>query len=195
MTTSSSPMRPERLRERPTARGPALALALAAAACAGTGCRPSPEPVWRAAAAAAVPTAARAEAEASRQAAQFQRFALNALLAPLLDDAEPPRWADPSVTLDCAPGTAVTLDDGPLPVGAPLPARAFTLRWRLDDCRPWGGVLPALHGELELDVYPEDDRLSAVVRPAGLRLETLGRMSPVQAPFAAALALGPRWPP
>ena len=42
------------------------------------------------------------------------RFALNALLVPLLDDAVPPRWTDAAIYFSCDPGTSVMVDGEPL---------------------------------------------------------------------------------
>ncbi len=41
------------------------------------------------------------------------RFALNALLAPLLDDTEPPRWTDAAIDFSRDPGTNVMVDGEP----------------------------------------------------------------------------------
>jgi len=47
----------------------------------------------------------------------FSQFALNALLVPLLDDAEQPRWTDIAVDLSCGPATWVDVDGKPLVPG------------------------------------------------------------------------------
>jgi hypothetical protein len=95
----------------------------------------------------------------------LRRFALHGLLLPLVDaDSSPARWQDPSLALPCGPATRVSVDGGPVPVGSAWNGRAFTVRWQLDACQPFGpdGVL--LHGQVELDVFPENEGLSAIMR-------------------------------
>ena len=65
------------------------------------------------------------------------RFALNALLVPLLDDSVPPRWTDVALEHICGPGTRVLIDGKPLELYSP-DAR-HSLHRALD-----AGSLPAL---------------------------------------------------
>lgn len=118
------------------------------------------------------------------------RFALNALLLPLMDDAEPPRWTDVAIDLSCGPATRVTVDGESLPVGMPIPASAFKLRLDMDHCAPLGAGYAVLSGSVELLVFHEDDGLSAMVVPESLRAETPFGRAWLQGPFAATTSLG-----
>jgi len=121
--------------------------------------------------------------------AVFYRFALNALLAPLLDDTEPPRWTDAAIDFSCDTGTSVMVDGEPLVVGKLIPAKAFTVRWNMDRCTPMGPESVELSGGVELLVFHEDAGLSAMVMPDRLRVDShMGRSWP-HGPFAAAMSL------
>ena len=98
------------------------------------------------------------------------RFALNALLVPLMDDADLPRWTRAAIDLNCGPGTIVTVDGSPLVAGKLIPATAFTVRWDMDHCAPMGTESVALSGRAELVVFHEDEGLSAMLMPDGLRV-------------------------
>jgi hypothetical protein len=100
----------------------------------------------------------------------FRRYALNALLVPLLDDDTPPRWSDPLLATDCL-RVVVTVDGAPLVPGALVPARAFILVWTMDRCMPFGSALE-LSGKVELLVFHDGLGYSAIVQPQGLRLAT-----------------------
>lgn len=106
--------------------------------------------------------------------AEFKTFALNALLIPLLDDGASPRWVDPFVTtavslaIDCGK-VKVSVDGLPLVPTAPVPARAFTLRWSMDHCVILNGGT-SLTGDVELLVFHDGDRYSASVQPIGLHV-------------------------
>jgi hypothetical protein len=94
------------------------------------------------------------------------RHAVNALVIPLLDDAEPPRFTQVALPLMCARDGDVSLDGAPLAEGAVAPAGSFTLRWRLDDACPFGPEGPLLRGEVDVLVLRDDAAgLQAVVRP------------------------------
>jgi hypothetical protein len=122
-----------------------------------------------------------------RSARDFSRFALNALLVPLLDDSEPPRWSDAALFLACGPATRVEVDGRPLVAGAPIPAQAFTVRWTMDACTQLDAF--ELSGVVELLVFHEDTGLSAVVSAARLGVASAGGVPRFEAPFAAALEL------
>ena len=121
---------------------------------------------------------------------QFQRHALNALLVPLLDDAEPPRWTDVALRYSCGPATRVEIDGQPLVPGAAVPAVRFTVRWHIDQCWPLGYAAMELSGNVDLRVHPEAAGLSAVVNARHLRIATAKGSGSVGAPFAAAMELG-----
>jgi hypothetical protein len=116
-------------------------------------------------AAAAAPLAHAADAEPLAL-----RFALNAFLVPALDDDADalPRWVDPRPVARCGPATDVRVDGRPLVVGAAVPATAFVIAWRADDCRPFGAAGPAYSGDVRLTVFHDEQGMSAVVEPAGL---------------------------
>lgn len=128
--------------------------------------------------------AARADAEVS---VLFQRYALNALLVPALDEAEHPAlWADPERTMPCADTPAQAWVDGrPLQAGREQSGRAFTLRWQLQDCWPLGMEGPHLSGSAELDVFRDDDGLTAIVRLQDLTVHARGRSVHLSRHFAA----------
>lgn len=118
----------------------------------------------------------------------FSRFALNALLVPLLDDAEPPRWTDVGLNLFCGPATRVEVNGKPLVPGTQIPATAFTVRWHMDQCFPMDYSAVELSGTVELLVFHEDTGLSAVVSADRLRVSSAKGTSRLSAPFAASMS-------
>ena len=105
------------------------------------------------------------------------RFALNALLVPLIDDAVPPRWTDIAMDFFCDPGTTVMIDGKPMVPGELVPATSFTVRWDISRCTPLGPQSVELSGGVELVVFHEDTGLSAMVIPDRLRVDShLGRV-------------------
>jgi hypothetical protein len=104
-------------------------------------------------------------------AADMRRFALNALLVPVLDDeANPARWGDPSLAMPCQAGTRVLVDGVALQPRAESSGRAFTLEWTLDQCLPFGSGGPEFSGVAELVVFRDDDGVSAIVRMIELQV-------------------------
>ena len=93
------------------------------------------------------------------------KFALNAFLVPLLDDAVPPRWTDVAMEFACGPGTTVIVDGEPMVAGQPIPVKAFTVRWMMESCLPMGQESVELSGGVELVVHRKGAGLSAVVKP------------------------------
>ena len=117
------------------------------------------------------------------------RFALNALLVPLIDDAVPPRWTDIAMDYFCDPGTTVMIDGKPMVPGELVPAKAFKVRWDMSRCAPLGPQSVALSGGVELVVFHEDVGLSAMVIPDRLQVDShLGRVA-LRGPFAAETSL------
>lgn len=113
------------------------------------------------------------------------RFALDALLVPLIDDAVPPRWTDIAMDFFCDPGTTVMIDGKPMIPGELVPAKAFKVRWDMSRCTPLGPQSVELSGGVELVVFHEDTGLSAMVIPDRLRVDShLGRVV-LRGPFAA----------
>lgn len=119
----------------------------------------------------------------------LQRFALNALLVPLLDDAQPPRWTDVAVAYHCGPATRITVDGRPMRPNTPIPATSFSVRWTIDRCSPMGFEALELSGEVELRVFHEENGLGAIVMPQRLAVTTLTGRSYLPGPFAAHMAL------
>jgi len=119
------------------------------------------------------------------------RFALNALLVPLLDDAEPLRWTDAALDLDCGPGTRVLVDDAPLVPGAPVPAGAFTVRWLIDWCRPLGVASVELSGVVDLQGHRVADGLHARVTSERLVVSSVMGSTRLRGVFAAAMSMAP----
>lgn len=123
--------------------------------------------------AAIAPTDASAQIQADDARHRLRPFVLNALLVPLLDDVDPPRWRSDVSAMRCGAGSVVTVDGRPPVPGEPLPSKAFALRWTLVDCRP----LDATHhfdGDVSLTVFPEPDGgYSAVVEPRSLRVHSV----------------------
>lgn len=117
------------------------------------------------------------------------RFALNALLVPLMDDADPPRWTEATIDFNCGPGTSVTVDGAPLVAGKVIPAKAFTVRWDMDHCAPMGPESVALSGRVELVVFHEDAGLSAMVMPDRLRVDSHMGRAWLHGPFTAETSL------
>ncbi len=117
------------------------------------------------------------------------RFALNALLVPLIDDATPPRWTDIAMNFFCDLGTTVMIDGKPMVPGELVPAKAFKVRWDMSRCKPLGPQSVELSGGVELVVFHEDTGLSAMVIPDRLRVDShLGRVL-LRGPFAAETSL------
>lgn len=117
----------------------------------------------------------------------LHRFALNALLVPLFDDAVPPNWS-PLALEHCGGDARVMVDGKPMVSGMPIPAAAFTVRWVMDHCTPFGLDSVALSGPAELLVFHEDTGLSAVVSPAGLRIDNWPGGTTLHGPFASELS-------
>jgi hypothetical protein len=126
----------------------------------------------------------------TRVPVDLERFALNALLVPLLDDAQPPRWTRVSIDHYCGAATQVTVDGRPMRPDTPIPATSFTLRWQMDRCAPMGFETLEMSGAVELLVFHEDDGLSAVIAPQQLMISTPSGRSWMKGPFAARMLLG-----
>jgi hypothetical protein len=96
----------------------------------------------------------------------FRQHALNALLVPLLDDDDPPRWVDPASTMSCLGGASVSIDGRPLVPRERVPVAPFVLRWTMDGCMPLDDAVPPLSGIVELTVFHDGDVYSAMIAPA-----------------------------
>jgi len=120
---------------------------------------------------------------------EFSRFSLNALLVPLLDDSEPPRWTDVALRHFCGPQTHVEIDGRPLVPGTTIPATAFTVHWTIDRCWPLDYSAVELSGAVKLQVFHEDSGLSAIVDAQRLRVLGARGASRFDVPFAVAMQL------
>ena len=118
----------------------------------------------------------------------FHRFALNALLAPLIDDAG--RWTDVALEFMCDPGTRVLVDGQALKSGEPVPAQAFVLRWDMGHCQPYGHAI-ALTGAVRLVVSRGDAGLMARVMPERLWIHGPAGRVAIDRPFMTTLSLAP----
>jgi hypothetical protein len=104
-----------------------------------------------------------AAAQVSSRVAELQRasarrqMALDALLVNLLDDAEPPRFADVAQPLVCGDGSTVLVNGKPLEAGAELPVASFTLDFQLAGACPLGIAGPRLSGPVTMVVVRDDD--------------------------------------
>lgn len=87
----------------------------------------------------------------------------------------------------CGPQTLVEVNGQPLVPDTPVPATAFHLRWTIDHCAPFESSL-GLSGVVELQVFHDDDGLSAVVDARQLRLAGPAGSGWGPAPFAARLS-------
>jgi hypothetical protein len=134
------------------------------------------------------PTASAPAVDDSTTAEHFTRYALNALLAPLMDDDVPPRWTDIGLHYFCGPSSRVEVDGKPLVPGDRVPATSFTVRWHMDECWPFSFGAVAMSGTVELLVFHDDTGLSAVV--SGDRLVIAGATGANQLPmpFTASLS-------
>ena len=107
---------------------------------------------------------------------ELYEFALNAFLVPLLDDSVPPRWTDVVVDFTCGPGTSIFVDGQPMVTGSPIPPHAFTLRWVMDKCSPFGPDSVELSGGVDLVVSHTRTGFSAMVKPDQLKVDSqMGR--------------------
>ena len=121
--------------------------------------------------------------------AHLYKFALNAFLMPLLDDSVPPRWTDVAVEYGCGSGTSVMVDGQPMIPGTSLPTRAFTVRWVMDECTPFGQGSVRLSGGIELVVSHKHLGLHAVVNPDHLSVDSHMGRAWLRGPFNAEASL------
>ncbi len=117
------------------------------------------------------------------------RFALNALLVPLLDDANPPQWNDAALGHICEGATSVLIDGEPMVTGKAIPTKGFSVRWQMDRCAPLGPQAGVLSGRVELLVMPTPNGFSAIVMPNGLQVDSDLGPAWLQGPFAAETSL------
>lgn len=141
-----------------------------------------PEPAQ----AAASPVAAAPNDGDEPASTRLQRYALNVLMVPVLDETVPPRWTASLGAMRCAKGSQVWVDGQPLQRGALVPARSFTLRWKMVDCRPTGPH-ESFNGDVSMTVYHEETGYSAMVVPTSLRVKTVDSTSTWTRPFSVVM--------
>jgi hypothetical protein len=117
----------------------------------------------------------------------FKTYALNALLVPLLDDDSPPRWADPSLSVDCD-AAQVTVDGAPLDIGAPVREGSFTVQWHMKRCTPFDSYLE-VSGDVELRVESSGAGYRAVVLPSPLHIDSPQSHGVLTEPFVRELSI------
>ena len=122
------------------------------------------------------PAGAKAVAErvasAQHAIANFQQFAANALVLPLIDDTQPLRWTRSGIHWICEGRGKVAIDGEPLIEGAPIPTGRFSVRWDLHRCAPFAGGELLVDGEVELDVTHNGADFHGHIASSSLSLET-----------------------
>ncbi len=86
-----------------------------------------------------------------------RELAVQALLTNLIDDADPPRFADTDQPLVCGQGSTVHVNGAPLEPGAVIPAAGFTLDFQLAGACPLGIAGPRLSGPVHMVVVRDDE--------------------------------------
>ena len=117
------------------------------------------------------------------------KFALNAFLAPLLDDNVPLKWTYAGIDFMCDAGTTVMVDGDPMVSGKTIPVEAFTLLWEMDRCIPFGRNFVELTGIVEMVVVRSAKGLSATVTPTALRVGSFDGLARLRGPFEAEMAI------
>jgi hypothetical protein len=132
-------------------------------------------------------TAPAPEAGDSDEIAQtIRKYALNALLVPVLDDdGYPARWQDPSLAMVCDAGTRVWVDGRPLEPRGEVPGASFSLQWLMVGCAPFGRGGHELSGHAEILVLRDDDGLSAITRFIDLKVTHRGHSVSMNEVFTA----------
>ena len=125
----------------------------------------------------------------ARMPVDLYKFALNAFLVPLLDDDVPPKWTYLGFDLMCDAGTTVMVDGEPMVSGKTIPVKAFTLRWEMDRCNPFGRDSVELTGTVEMVVVRSAKGLSAKVTPIALRVDSFDGRARMRGPFKAEMAI------
>ena len=123
---------------------------------------------------------------AAEVAQDIRRFALNALLVPVLDEeATPARWHDPSLAISCQPGTQVHVDGRPIEPRAELSGQGFSVLWTMAACLPFGAGGPELTGAAEVVAFRDDEGLSAIVHLRSLHVRHRGQQLVMDTTLAA----------
>lgn len=117
------------------------------------------------------------------------KFALNAFLVPLFDESVPPKWTDAAMNFTCDGESTVMIDGEPMVSGKQIPAGAFTVRWNMNRCAPFGRESVEINGSVELVVARSVKGLRAKVTPNELRVDSLNSRAWLRKPFDAEIEL------
>ena len=131
------------------------------------------------------------DSDAKRVLTQWKRFALNALLEPLLTTEEPLRWETSTLEMPCDMSMSVWVDGKPLRAGDPVPPDRFVMRWQLDECMPLGPASLSLSGNVYMHVRREPTRIDGVISSDDLVIDSTAGRFAAREPFSATLLLGP----
>lgn len=103
----------------------------------------------------------------------FQRFAVNALVHPLIDDdVQPPQWTRHAIDWICDGRGEVAINGKPLVHGDRVPLENFTVRWNLQRCAPLSGSELLIEGDIELIVSYRGSALRTQIAAPELWVET-----------------------
>ena len=123
---------------------------------------------------------------AAEIANDVRRFAMNALLVPVLDEeGTPVRWHDPSLAVPCQPGTQVLVNGRPIEPDSEVIEPEFSVRWTMQACLPFGAGGPELTGGAEVVVVRDDGGVSAMVHLRNLHVRHRGQEIVMDTTFAA----------
>ena len=115
---------------------------------------------------AAAPSKAAPPAPAAGITSILGRYAVNTLVLPLLDDADPPRFTLAAMPLMCGDGSDVSINGHRVVDGVEAPLGSFVLEWRLRGYCPFGVAGPLLDGDIDVMVLHDDDLgMQAIVLP------------------------------
>lgn len=116
----------------------------------------------------------------------MRQFALNALLVPLIDaNDHPPRWRDLELTMPCLMPSGVRVNGAEVVPGEEVPGSSFSVQWKLDHCLPFGPEGPELVGVAEVNVFADDQGLSARVVLIDFQIDKDGRTARMNEVFTA----------
>jgi len=143
---------------RKYAAAPCLPGAIVATALAA--CQPSVQPTTEA------PIKAASLSAAAQISATLNRYAVNALVLTLLDDADLPRFTRAAMPLMCGDDSEVSINGDPVVEGVEAPTGSFVLQWSLRGFCPFGVTGPLLDGDINVVVLRDDDfGIQAIVLP------------------------------
>ena len=117
------------------------------------------------------------------------RFAVNALLVPVLDeDGAPARWHDPSLAVACQPGSQVFVNGRPIEPRSEVIGQEFSVLWTMQACLPFGAGGPELTGAAEVVAFRDDGGLSTIVHLRNLHVRHRGQELVLDTAFAARMS-------